>query len=242
MVYYSGHGVEKEKESYLIPIDALIKQDSDIPIDGVAPAGWLVLLEKANAKIVLVVLDACRDNPFIIRSRGGVKGLTRVHGDDAEGILVAYATRNGEPADDGDGSNSPYALALARQLKRTDQPIRLAFEKIGDEVRAATRNKQKPITYGDLKSTVYLTPIKPDDGMEQQAWEICKTSLTSKPCDGYIAHYPDGRFLALVQSRLADLVELERLRVVPTPSKPAIYENGNYLGKGREQWEYDRGS
>ena len=156
VVYYSGHGMQRGGQNYLLPVDAAIQQESDIDIEGVAATRLLAELENAGAKVTVVVLDACRDNPYSSRAKSGAKGLARL-GDVGEGMLVAYATRDGSTADDGAGRNSPYAIALARQLKRTDQTVRLAFEQVADDVKSATNNKQKPVTYGDLKSSVFLT-------------------------------------------------------------------------------------
>ena len=154
-VYYSGHGMQRGGQNYLIPVDAVIKSENDIDIEGIATAKMLGELEAAGARVTVVVLDACRNNPFSSGTKSLTKGLARI-GDVSDGMLIAYATRDGFTAEDGRGSNSPYALALAEQLRKAGQPVRLTFEHVADQVRAATGGQQRPVTYGDLRSSTYL--------------------------------------------------------------------------------------
>ncbi|MES2298033.1 MAG: SUMF1/EgtB/PvdO family nonheme iron enzyme [Pseudomonadota bacterium] len=214
LVYYSGHGMQRGGQNYLLPVDAVIQQESDIDIEGIASARLLGELEAAGPKVAVVVLDACRDNPYGTRTKGTSKGLARM-GDVGEGILVAYATRDGSTADDGNGRNSPYAMALARQLKRTDQPVRLAFELVADEVKASTNNKQKPITYGDLKSSVYLSPFgragsreAPMDDMaaiEAQGWQAAVQGNSVAAYEAYLEQYPANKNAVTARAAIARL-------------------------------------
>ena len=118
VVYYAGHGIEFGGANYLVPIDARLVSDRDISFEAVALDQVLLAVEGAQ-KLRLVILDACRDNPFAsnmrrtIANRSVGRGLARVEPDGA--TLVAYAAKDGQVAQDGDGGNSPFASALAKR-------------------------------------------------------------------------------------------------------------------------------
>ena len=153
MVYYAGHGIEVGGINYLIPVDAQLAfathvDDEAIPLDRV-----LAKVEGAQ-KLRLVILDACRENPFIARmaSAGGTRsvgrGLARI--EPSSGVLVAYSARDGQVAQDGDGTNSPFARALLDHIGEPGLEINMLFRKVRDEVRSKTGGVQEPFTYGSL--------------------------------------------------------------------------------------------
>ena len=153
MVYYAGHGIEVGGINYLIPIDAELKtsahaEEEAIPLDRV-----LSKVEDQH-KLRLVILDACRDNPFAQRlaSAGGTRsvgrGLARV--EPVGGVMVAYSARDGHVAQDGDDANSPFAQALVQNLEEPGVEVGLLFRKVHDEVWNTTHGEQEPFTYGAL--------------------------------------------------------------------------------------------
>jgi len=153
MVYYAGHGIEMNGTNYLLPVDAAIDSDRDIQFAGVALEHALAAVDSAK-KLRMVVLDACRDNPFArtmrrtSASRSVGRGLARVEPDGA--TLVAYAAKHGEVAMDGDGSNSPFLAALVKHLPTPGLEINKLFRLVRDEVLTATLRKQEPFLYGSL--------------------------------------------------------------------------------------------
>ncbi len=170
LIYYAGHGVEASGENYLIPVDAQVASNKDVQRVGISLAQMLATVETAR-KIRIVILDACRNNPFgdlidtaakpdpatkakSTDSRSaGVAGLAPVNPD--LGTLVAFAAKEGEVALDGAGGDSPYATALMQTLDKPDLEVSLMFRQVRDEVLKQTHNLQEPYTYGSLSGTPY---------------------------------------------------------------------------------------
>jgi invasion protein IalB len=155
VVYYAGHGMEAGGINYLVPVDAALKSDRDLSIEAISLEQVLNAVERAGG-LRLVMLDACRDNPFASQmkraltgaSRSVSRGLASVEPD--AGTLVVYAAKHGETASDGDGANSPFATAFMNNLKRPNLEIRRLFDYVRDDVMDATQRQQQPFTYGSL--------------------------------------------------------------------------------------------
>ncbi len=153
VIYFAGHGLEVGGMNYLVPIDAKLELDRDVQYEAVSLEQVLGAVDGAK-KLRLVILDACRDNPFVSRmkrivaSRSIGRGLARVEPDG--GTLVAYAAKGGEIALDGTGANSPFVSALVKYLPTPGLEIGKLFRQVRDEVLAATGRKQEPFVYGSL--------------------------------------------------------------------------------------------
>ncbi|MGL9622511.1 tetratricopeptide repeat protein [Bradyrhizobium sp. U531] len=152
VVYYAGHGFEIGGVNYLVPVDAKLTADKDAETEAVALEQVIAAVGAAR-KMRLVVLDACRDNPFAPTMQRTLsmklvdKGFSNI--EPGTGFMVVYAAKHGETAMDGDGAaNSPFATALAREIKQPRVEIRKLFDIIRDDVWAATRHEQQPFTYG----------------------------------------------------------------------------------------------
>ncbi len=138
LVYYAGHGLQVDGENYLVPVDAKFQAEADLPDQGVKLAEVMTALESATSKIRIVILDACRNNPF----GGTSSGLAIV--DAPAGSIVAYSTAPGTEAFDGKGKHSPYAAAFMRTVKQPNLPIEQVFKKVRVLVNEATDTKQTP--------------------------------------------------------------------------------------------------
>jgi hypothetical protein len=153
VVYYAGHGIEFQGANYLIPTDARLRTDRDVEFEAVPLRQVLAAVEDAR-KLRLVVLDACRDNPFAERmrrtaaTRSITRGLARVEPGGA--TLVAYAAKDGQVAEDGRGANSPFVSSLAKRLGEPGLEINMLFRLVRNDVLTATGQKQEPFTYGSL--------------------------------------------------------------------------------------------
>jgi uncharacterized caspase-like protein len=155
VVYYAGHGMEVGGINYLIPTDARIAADRDIGFEAVPLEQVLNAAERAK-KLRLVILDACRDNPFAsqmkrtlsVASRSVTRGLAAVEPE--AGTLVVYAAKDGETAIDGEGRNSPFALAFVKNLQTPGLEVRRLFDTVRDDVMDATGRRQKPFSYGSI--------------------------------------------------------------------------------------------
>jgi uncharacterized caspase-like protein len=155
VVYFAGHGIEMGGANYLIPVDARLEADRDIPLEAVALDQVLGVVEAAR-KLRVVLLDACRDNPFARQmrrttaSRSIGRGLARV--EPAGGTIVAYAAKDGQIALDGDAGNSPFVVALLKHMATPGVEINKLFRLVRDDVLAATGRRQEPFVYGSLPS------------------------------------------------------------------------------------------
>jgi tetratricopeptide (TPR) repeat protein len=155
VVYYAGHGIEVAGVNFLIPVDATLAADSDVPSQAVPLNQVLDAVEGAR-KLRLVILDACRDNPFLdkmvrsVASRAVNRGVGHVEPQGA--TLVAYAAKHGQQAMDGDGANSPFMSALSKHVDSPGVEIVMLFRRVRDDVLVATQRRQEPFIYGSLPS------------------------------------------------------------------------------------------
>ncbi|WP_342726255.1 caspase family protein [Bradyrhizobium sp. B097] len=153
VIYYAGHGMEMAGENYLVPVDAKLTTDRDVSFEAVALTQVMGATEGAR-KLHLVILDACRDNPFAnqikrtVASRSIGRGLAQVEPD--SGTLVVYAAKHGQVALDGDGGHSPFVTALIKRMQTPRIEIRKLFDLVRDDVMAATDRRQQPFSYGSV--------------------------------------------------------------------------------------------
>jgi tetratricopeptide (TPR) repeat protein len=151
VVYYAGHGLEIGGVNYLVPVDAKLAADRDAEIEAVALEQVIAAVGGAR-KLRLVMLDACRDNPFAPTMQRTMalklveKGLSNIEPE--TGFMVVYAAKHGETALDGEGGDSPFAIALARDIREPRVEVRKLFDIVRDDVWSASRHQQQPFTYG----------------------------------------------------------------------------------------------
>jgi uncharacterized caspase-like protein len=153
VVYYAGHGIEAAGINYLIPTDAKIASDLDIGLEAIPIDQVLNAAERARA-LRLVILDACRDNPFAdqmkrtVASRSVGRGLAKIEPD--PGTLVVFAAKHGETALDGDGGNSPFVTAFVKDIQVPGIEVRRLFDNVRDDVMDMTSRRQQPYSYGSV--------------------------------------------------------------------------------------------
>ncbi|MET4803380.1 caspase family protein [Bradyrhizobium sp. LB11.1] len=152
VVYYAGHGFEIGGVNYLVPVDAKLAVDRDAESQAVALEQVIAAVGAAR-KVRLVILDACRDNPFAPTMQHTLslklvdKGFSNI--EPGAGFMVVYAAKHGETAIDGDnGADSPFSTALAREIKVPKVEIRKLFDIVRDDVWTATKHEQQPFSYG----------------------------------------------------------------------------------------------
>jgi len=162
VVYYAGHGIEVSKHNFLVPVDARLETDGDVEFEAV-PLDLVMSAVEGASEFRLVVLDACRENPFrkeMTREKGSTRSIGRglARAEPAGGnTLVAYAAKEGTVALDGTGRNSPFAIALLHHLEQPGLEVMQMFREVHDDVHEATGG-QKPVVYGSLSAkAVYLT-------------------------------------------------------------------------------------
>jgi len=159
IVYFAGHGLEVGGVNYLVPIDAKLAADRDVTFETI-PLDQVLQAVDGARKLHIVILDACRDNPFVktmTRSLSATRslsvGLANIEPEGA--TLVAFAARHGQTAMDGTGGNSPFVSALIKNLETPSLEINVLFRKVRDDVLAATGKRQEPFTYGSLPSEAF---------------------------------------------------------------------------------------
>jgi WD40 repeat protein len=229
VVYYAGHGIEIDGNNYIVPVDAQLENDTDVYDETIGLDRILVAIEPAK-RLRLVILDACRDNPFsknmkrTMASRAVARGLAKVE-PSSPNTLVAFAARAGLTALDGDGKNSPFATALAHHLATPGLDLRKAFGYVRDEVLHATTNKQEPFIYGSLGGDDVVlapaaappppppAPVASTDTSASRDYEFAERVGTVEAWDLYIAAHPSGFY--------PDLARVQRNKLSATAARPA---------------------
>lgn len=196
LIFYSGHGIELNGQNYLIPVDAKLGSDRAIDDEAVPLDRVLRSMEQVK-RLRLVILDACRDNPFIntmTRSGGGRsigRGLARIEPTSVD-TLVAYAAKAGTVAADGDGRNSPFTAALLKHLATPGLDVRLALGLVRDDVIAATKSRQEPFVYGSLGGAVLPLARQPEAPAPLAA-PAPSVAIQSDPCGPAASHWTEAK-------------------------------------------------
>src|SRR3984885_11386400 len=158
LFYYAGHGVQLNGRNYLIPTKANIEREGDVEIEAVS-ADWVIeQMRYARNRLNIVILDACRNNPFNRSMRSADRGLASM--DAPAGILIAYSTAPGAVAEDGSGRNSPYTTALTRAMLEVHQPLEQVFKHVRADVMSATAGKQVPWEASSLTGEDYYSTVR----------------------------------------------------------------------------------
>lgn len=221
LIYYAGHGMELGGENWLIPTDAQLKTDLDIANEAISLSALQQSVSRAS-ELGLVILDSCRDNPFVKMSRTKLtrsvdRGLARI--EPVANVLVAYAAKDGTTATDGDGRNSPYTAALLRHLATPGLDVGFVFRKVRDDVMRMTGKRQQPFVYGSLsRNAIYLAspqpvaatvttqPAPPPPAAvakaEDSVWETIRASSDTKLFENFLAQFPNSHHAAEARGRL----------------------------------------
>jgi hypothetical protein len=252
VVYYAGHGIELDGNNYLIPIDATLETDADV-LDETLPLDRVLFAVEPAKHLRLVILDACRDNPFAktmkrtIAARAIGRGLAKVE-PSSPNTMIAFAAKAGSTASDGDSKNSPFATALVDHLAKPGLDLRKAFGFVRDDVLKATNNSQEPFIYGSLGGNdvalvpapaVVAAPVDQDAPMRRD-YEFA-LQVNSKPVwDAFIDKHPSGFYTALAKAQ-RDKLAAEAARVEATSkAKAALEEQSRLAIEGAEAAEQAR--
>lgn len=242
VVYYSGHGLEFGGVNYLIPVDAKLTSVLDVDDEAVSLDRVLMAAGRVK-KLSLIILDACRENPFHPADDGSrvtrsiSVGLAGV-GPTVADTLIAFAARAGSVSYDGDGPNSPFTTALLKYLTRPGLDVRLALGKVRDDVLRATNHRQEPYVYGSLGGdNVALVPAiaeapsavvaapPPAASPDTEASDY-RTAEGAGSLDGwrsFLAVHPEGSFARLARAEIDKLLanqKVEASRTAVTPLSP----------------------
>ena len=226
--YYAGHGIAVNGTNYLLPVDADLKSEMDVKLGAAINVDLTLEQTMADAKVKLVFLDACRDNPFAakIRSAKATRSVSVESGlaemKSGEGTLIAFATGPGQTALDGEtGTNSPFTRALVANIAQPGVEIQQAMTRVRAQVNDETNKNQLPWGHTNLTGAVYLNPVgipsdkpaetanaapaAPASPVELEFWRSVKDSDKAEELNAYLTSYPNGSFKSLALARIASL-------------------------------------
>lgn len=232
LFYYAGHGIQARGRNYLLPVDADIATERALKFEGVDVGAVLEEMQFAGNAINIVILDACRNNPFERRFRGGSRGLAAI--DAARGTLIAYATAPGSVAADGDGRNGLYTSELLAALEIPNLKVEEVFKRVRIAVSMHTDGAQVPWESSSLTGdfvfnrqepakTAAPTPVIATD-REALFWETIKESKNPADYSAYLDRYPEGEFASLANIRVAALKETVTDDVPRVESERRVFE------------------
>jgi hypothetical protein len=228
LFFYAGHGIAINGTNYLLPVDADLKSEMDVKLGAAINIDVTLEQTMGDAKVKLVFLDACRDNPFAakIRSAKATRSVNVQTGlaemKSGEGTLIAFATGPGQTALDGqEGTNSPFTRALMANIATPGVEIQQAMTKVRAQVNEETNKGQLPWGHTNLIGSVYLNPaaagakaeapntpavaVGPTSEVELEFWRSVKESNKPEELNAYLTNYPNGTFKSIALARIASL-------------------------------------
>jgi hypothetical protein len=229
--FYAGHGIAIDGTNYLLPVDADVKSEMDVKLGSAINIDVTLDQTMSDAKVKLVFLDACRDNPFAKKIRASATsrsvnvqtGLAEMKS--GEGTLIAFATGPGQTALDGqEGTNSPFTRALMANITKPGVEIQQAMTQVRAQVNEETDKGQLPWDHTNLIGSVYLNPVAAPAAagvaeapntpastastaseVEVEFWRSVRESNKPEELNAYLTSYPNGQFKSLALARIASL-------------------------------------
>jgi hypothetical protein len=252
LFYYAGHGMQVKGANYLIPVDAGIESEDEIRYMAVDANQVLDKMEQAGNRLNIVILDACRDNPFSRSFRSKQSGLAQM--DAPSGMLIAFATSPGAVAYDGEGANGVYTKHLLRNLSLPGLPVELVLKRVREGVSKDTDNRQIPWESSSLLGDFYFVgnatsagPAATADAVaiELAFWNAVKDSGVAGEYRTYLEAYPEGRFAPLARERMNNLPATARPAGPSAETAVALAQPLGVAASGRalrsigDTWTYD---
>ena len=254
VIYYAGHGIEVDGSNYLVPVDARLERDADVYDETLSLDRVLVAVESAK-KLRLVILDACRDNPFAqtmkktVATRSIGRGLAKIE-PASPNTLIAFSAKAGSTAADGGGNNSPFTIALSNRLTTPGLDVRRAFGFVRDDVLKATYNRQEPYVYGSLGGEdVALVPApaaaaaaavpavqapNPQTDIRRD-YELALQVGNRSALSAFLTQHPDGFYASLAKLQL-DKIAADEVHVAAVEkAKQAEQERVRLVSSGAQK-------
>ena len=215
LFYYAGHGVQLYGDNYLIPVGAEIEAEDHVEIEAIELNQVLGRMGGARNRLNIVILDACRNNPFARMFRSATRGLAQTLA--PAGTYIAYATAPGDVAEDGAGRNSLYTQALMRWMQRPGLTIENVFKQVRSRVFQETNGKQVPWTSSSITGDFFFLPTRPEkvagptpksprtdrNPFELAFWNTIQDSRNPSDFRAYLNRFPNGVFTELARNRIA---------------------------------------
>ena len=215
LFYYAGHGVQMRGRNYLIPVGAQIEREDEVVYRSLDAGQVLNKMETAGNRVNIVILDACRNNPFARSFRSMSSGLAVMEA--PVNTLIAFATAPGTAASDGSGSHGLYTQHLLKNLPVDGLRVEDMFKRVRAGVRQDSAGRQIPWENTSLEVEFYFRPLATQVAAEPPSaaasplaielafWETIKASSERADFDAYLRRYPSGQFAELARNRLAVL-------------------------------------
>lgn len=245
LFYFAGHGLQLAWRNYLVPVEATIGKIDDVPRQCVEVGSLIEGLSSAANPMNVIILDACRQNPFARDFRDVQNGLSQM--DAPPSTLLAYATAPGNVASDGDGTNGLYTEYLLKEMQVREAKIEDVFKRVRLGVRRKSNGAQMPWESTSLEDDFYFLPPEQlkeqtDDDREKEfqeqlvLWEKIKTSREAAPLVEFLARYPSGHFSELAHQQLDRLLARQgEKRVQPHSADGNPYSKGSAILDTRYQ-------
>ena len=219
LIFYAGHGVQVNGRNYLLPTDAQISKEGDVEIESISTQGLLSGVQIAGNRLNIIILDACRNNPYRGVFRSVSRGFARM--DAPVGSLVAFSTAPGMVAADGTGANSPYTAALASAMAEPGLKIEDVFKRVRATVYAETAGQQVPWESSSIFGDFYFAGRDTNaaqPGEAERAWRNVKDSNRPADLKAFMKRYPNSFFVDLARSRLEEI----QVAIGMHPKKPEL--------------------
>ena len=224
LFYYAGHGMQIKGRNYLIPVGISIEREDEVAYNAVDAQAVLDKMEAAGNPANIMILDACRNNPFVRNTRSGQAGLAQM--DAPVGTLVAYATAPGSVASDGNGANGLYTQHLLAAIRQPGNKVEDVFKQVRSNVRRDSQGRQVPWESTSLEGDFYFRgapvvapPVDTAAALEAALWDAVKGSSLPIEVRAYLNRYPSGKFALEARARLAQLqVPATPVAAIPAPA------------------------
>ncbi|MDA9455169.1 MULTISPECIES: caspase family protein [Bradyrhizobium] len=253
VIYYAGHGIELDGNNYLVPTDAALETDTDV-FDEAFPLDRLLFAIEPAKQLRLVILDACRDNPFAktmkrtVAARAIGRGLAKVE-PTSPNTMIAFAAKAGSTASDGDSKNSPFAAALVERLPTPGLDLRKAFGFVRDDVLKNTGYKQEPYVYGSLGGDdVPLIAAKPvvagpqanPDSEIRRDYELALQLGTRDGWTAFLNRFPSGFYTDLAKGQLNKIAAEETRATTADKARQAEEEKARLAAERANKAEQEK--
>jgi hypothetical protein len=243
MLYYAGHGLQLDWRNYMVPVDAKISKAADVPAQSIDVAEVIDAFKQAGNRMNIVVLDACRDNPFAGTATG--KGLAQL--DAPPGTFLAYATAPGNVAEDGSGQNGLYTSFLLQELKKPQAKIEDVFKRVRLNVRQKSEGRQIPWESTSLEDDFFFnsgikaalatgsSEREKAFNEEKAEWDKIKDSKNVSDFYLFLQKYPNGNINALAQSKVEQLQKSQTIAAADKDGRKTggvfdVYKPGDEYG------------
>ncbi len=229
LFFFAGHGIQVKGINYLVPVKAAINKETEVEFEAIDAGFVLAQMEHAANQVNIIILDACRNNPFARSFRSGVRGLATI--DAPKGSIIAYATAPGSTASDGAGSNGMYTGSLLKYMRTPGMSIEEVFSSTRNEVMTKTQDAQVPwestslrgrfsFTGGGAATTAGMSP-------EEALWQVTVNSLLMGDFEEFIKKYPNSPYRPAAEKRFEQLKAANRSAAAPAAERSweMMYDN-----------------